>query len=287
MVFDRSVPHGGLVDRFKGIVSFYAYAKKFNYEFKIYHKHPYDLDFFLAPNSYDWRAKPEDLHYNLLDTDILYLMERFDIDPGTFLSGKKNKKFFVYSNVNYLHKIFDNETKSATETIWGQLFNELFRPTQTLQIEVGKVIGEIEKPFISFHTRFTSILGDFTDVRKKELSPDKQMALVRNCVEIINQHANQHKGDQILVFSDSIKFLSYIKQHTDYTVLDGNPLHIDGKNVVTGAVFHMKTFIDFFVLSKSEKIFLISTGPMYNSNFSRFASYLEGCEFKKIHDHTI
>ena len=38
IVFDGNFPHGGLVDRLKGILSFYQVAKKTDADFKIYFK---------------------------------------------------------------------------------------------------------------------------------------------------------------------------------------------------------------------------------------------------------
>ena len=41
--FDGLFPHGGLVDRLKGIISFYEVAKKLDYDFYIYFEHPFPL----------------------------------------------------------------------------------------------------------------------------------------------------------------------------------------------------------------------------------------------------
>ena len=41
--FDGVVSHGGLLDRLKGVISFYEVAKKKNVDFKIHFNHPFHL----------------------------------------------------------------------------------------------------------------------------------------------------------------------------------------------------------------------------------------------------
>ena len=49
--------HGGMCDRFKGMVSLYAYCKQRGIEFRILYNYPFDLSEYLVPSSYDWRLK--------------------------------------------------------------------------------------------------------------------------------------------------------------------------------------------------------------------------------------
>ena len=80
IVFDGNFGHGGLVDRLKGIVSFYAISKEINADFKIYFKHPFQLDTFLEPNQYNWLATDSDLNWNPFQTKFLFLMDNFSFN---------------------------------------------------------------------------------------------------------------------------------------------------------------------------------------------------------------
>jgi hypothetical protein len=44
----------------------------------------------------------------------------------------------------------------------------------------------------------------------------------------------------------------------------------------------MKTFLDFFVLSHSQKIYLLLTGKMYRSGFAKRAAKLHDVPFEVI-----
>ena len=71
--FDGFSQHGGLVDRLKGIISFYETAKQTGFEFKIYHEFPYKLEAFLEPNQYNWVANKEDMKWNPYQIFIFYV----------------------------------------------------------------------------------------------------------------------------------------------------------------------------------------------------------------------
>ena len=61
-------------------------------------------------------------------------------------------------------------------------------------------------------------------------------------------------------------------------VLEGNPSHIDVKNSGI-ADDNLKTFVDFFVISNAKRIYLLRTKEMYNSAFSKYASFISNREF--------
>jgi hypothetical protein len=47
--FDGTFSHGGLVDRIKGMISFYEVATQLNCNFKIRFDHPFDLSVYFEP----------------------------------------------------------------------------------------------------------------------------------------------------------------------------------------------------------------------------------------------
>ena len=50
---DGEAYHGGLCDRFKGIISLYAYCKCSGLPFRIRYTYPFRLEDYLAPAAYD------------------------------------------------------------------------------------------------------------------------------------------------------------------------------------------------------------------------------------------
>ncbi len=99
---DGIISHGGLVDRFKGIVSFYEVSKILNYDFYIQFTSPFNLEEYLDENSYNWQIKDASLRWNFFSTNFLYLMNRFDLNPLEIIQKTKGKDIFVYSNLDYI-----------------------------------------------------------------------------------------------------------------------------------------------------------------------------------------
>ena len=68
--FDGSVSHGGLLDRLKGVVSFFEIAKLKGYDFQIVFNHPFDLTQYLEVNTYNWLG--ESITFNPFSDKIYY-----------------------------------------------------------------------------------------------------------------------------------------------------------------------------------------------------------------------
>lgn len=54
---DGTAIHGGMCDRFKGIITLYAYCKYRGLPFRIKYTHPFRLEDYLSPAVYDWTLK--------------------------------------------------------------------------------------------------------------------------------------------------------------------------------------------------------------------------------------
>lgn len=276
IVFDGNFGHGGLVDRLKGIVSFYAISKEINANFKIYFKHPFQLDNFLEPNQYNWLATESDLKFNPLQTKFLFLMDNFSFNWNKVIKQSNKQKFIVYANVDYLNKIYTNLDSETLKAKWSQLFQELFKKSNVLQKELDKL--NLPTNYTAIHTRFTSLLGDFNDTSVRSVSQNRKNEIL----ELLNNEIEKtDKESTKIVFSDSIIFLTFIKENSDVIVLEGNPSHVDVKNSGSDDE-NLKTFVDFFVISQAKRIYLLRTEEMYNSAFSKYASYINDREFYNI-----
>ena len=280
IVFDGNFPHGGLVDRMKGIVSFYQISKEIDAKFKIYFKNPFDLNHFLIPNEYDWSSEEYDLCWNPSDTKVLYLMLNFSFDPINYFSSSKKKKFIVFCNIDYSKAIYPQNDVKTNEVLWGKSFNELFKMTDLLKNELEK--NKINQNSIAFHTRFTSLFGDFKDSPKSIATNERKEEIKCILLKTISEISIENKYSSSYIFSDSIEFLNFIKMNSDFKVIDGNPFHTDEDRKMGNVQKHLKTFLDFFIISKCDKIYLLKTNDMYNSSFSRYASFVGNKVFKVV-----
>ena len=276
---DGIFPHGGLIDRLKGIVSFYEVAIKLDYDFFIYFDNPFELTSFLIPNKVNWIISKKDINYNPRTSSILYLMDNFDLNPVELVKSKKSKNIIVYSNVDYLEKINLGKSHQEINTIWRNNFNTLFKESAQLHAAIKKLTQEKR---ITIHTRFTSLMGDFKDTTSGILNEIEKHDLMLKIIKEIDIIQSLDNNSKIYILSDSIFFLDYIKRNTSYHTLAGSPKHTDIKNNQSNLESHFKTFSDFYFMVNSDEIYLLRLDKMYNSGFSRYASILGNKEFKVI-----
>lgn len=275
--FDGATSHGGLMDRIKGIVSFYAIAKEKKIPFFIHFVYPFNLSVFLDEHKYKWNLP--NYKYNPLQDKVVYVMNNFEINPIDIINPEFKGTYFVYANVDHLAKLRPINTVEENTKYWAELYHELFVPSTYLQNAINKLPQEKR---VVCHTRFTTLMGDFKDTTSKILSVLEQKKLI----ELIELHleniALENSDKKVFVLSDSIKFLNYIQNKKKYNILPGLPKHIDVKNDNNNIDEHLKTFTDFYFMTSSEEVFLIHIPPMYNSAFSKYAAAVGGKQFVKI-----
>ncbi|NHM01134.1 hypothetical protein [Flavobacterium difficile] len=275
--FDGSVSHGGLLDRLKGVISFYEVAKIKQIDFKIYFNHPFQLSDFLQPNAVNWKL--ETLQFNPFQDEVLYLMNNFSVNPLALIDAKKNKKYFIYCNIDYLKNMHQDFSDATIQETWRTNYNQLFTESPILKEAIFKLPQEKN---IVCHTRFTSLMGDFADTTSVILNASEKENLVQKIIEKINNIQQQHSNLPIYVLSDSLVFLDAIKATTNFNTLSGTPKHVDVKSTFSSFEEHLKTFTDFYFISKSEQVFLLKIDQMYSSGFSKYAAIIGNKPFTII-----
>jgi hypothetical protein len=276
--FDGLFPHGGLVDRLKGIISFYQIAQILGYDFKIIFNNPFDLNLFLEPNNVDWQIDTSKMRWHPTKSKTLYLVNNFNVNPLKLIKNSKAKQFYVYANIDYGKTNFRDLNTEQLENKWRSDFNHLFKKSELLQAKLNEIATD---PFIAFHSRFTTLMGDFKDTTTKNLSKDQQNTLCNNLVTIINR-VKTEQNKSAFVFSDSINFIKFVKQNTQVNIVEGNPFHMDNfinNNNIDG---HLKTLIDFFMIAKSDTVYFLNVKPMYNSSFSKYAAIVGQANFEVL-----
>jgi hypothetical protein len=279
--FDGLFPHGGLVDRLKGIISFYEVAKKLDYDFYIHFEHPFKLSSFLKPNNANWKLENRKLQYNPLNTKIFYLMDVFSANPLELIRKSDAKTILIYSNVDFMGTINSQNDVEENHEIWRNNYFELFSDAPLLEKELKKLPQEKR---IVFHTRFTSLMGDFKDTTNVVLTEIDKQKLIDKLITRIKETAVLHPNVSIYVLSDSVFFLNYIKENTKYSILDGNPKHLGLKSSISNLESHLKTFSDFYFMTKSDVIYLLKFGQMYDSGFSKYAAILGNTKWISLQD---
>lgn len=266
----------GLTDRFKGILTVYALSKALNVPFRCIFTYPFHLTDYLLPNEYDWLPKANELSDSIHDVRYVILRKQPTLKRLMRLLPPQ-KQLRIYANYDYLKEI--NRTFN-THFRWGELFHELFRPTEELRQQIANYLNIIPDEFIACTFRFQSKLGDFKEINSHRLPEGKQQVLIQKNKEALIR-ISVSSGMPVLVTSDSMKFIDSLKDVRNIYCFPGKVVHIDCTYGEQKEAY-MKSFIDFFMLSTARKIYSVGTAQMYRSNFPAYAAKLRDIPFERI-----
>lgn len=270
---------GGLADRLRAIIAIYGWCKNNNRQFKINFTTPFILQNYLVPRNYDWI--PSNISYNKTETvvKVCLLEPRTCNRPEIFPRLSELGQDWCNNNLNIQDKqihVFSNLFNWNEN--FSQLFNELFKPCERIEKEINYHLSQINGQYISISFRFTTLLGDFKDCTGKPLCDNEKENLIKQsllAIQKISEQAPAH--DKILVTADSITFLNRITGLPNIYVIPGKIGHIDYES---GDDVNMKTFLDFFMISKAEAVYLAKGPGMYKSAFAKTASLVNNKPFK-------
>lgn len=274
-VVDGRLYTGGMTDRFIGIISLYALAKTYNIPFRIKYTSPFNLTDYLLPNKYNWIPSEGDYIESSLTSKVVYAVgePRFDKRLRNLIGIKQ---IHFYGNRDLLcfaeFQQFD----------WGKLFKELFRPADSLQEKLNTLRKEIgQGEYVSIVFRFQNLLGDFKEYNFKPLSEhNAREKYIEKCIGAIRDiHAKENKP--CLITSDSVLFLNRLRNLTYVYIIPGNLVHMGSEDTGTYSQYE-KSFLDFYGLAASNKIYNIVYGNMYPSGFPLYASKINSIPFERI-----
>ena len=278
-MIDGRTKHGGLADRLRGIISTYDVCKQLGYDFRIYFVHPFRLDDYLVPATFDWRVSEEELCYNPQDSSVVYCGSN-----GTHVElpfqrlylkqrmQAATKQAHVYTNAHLLQK----------GSHFSELFHELFCPSTALQEALDSHSELYKGGFVSMTLRFQQLLGDFKEDNYMVLSSEEQTVLIEKCIGKINELHEQMPHKKVLVTADSSRFLEEASRRLSYIyVVHGKVAHMDWSENIPFEV-NLKSFVDLIMISRAERAYLLQTGMMYNSGFPRRAAQVGNVPFKHI-----
>lgn len=276
---------GGLADRLKGIVSTYQLCQEMHLPFRIHFTHPFPLELFLVPNTYDWCISPSQLCFTQPQTLPVCL----EIGSESPWQQQRQKQYlqhaFQKAQSTQIH-VYTN-AMFACSNEFGKAFHELFRPSERLQNAINRQLDFIGQPFVSVSARFMGSLGDFTDTMPSAaLPPNQQQQLTDACLRQIEHIRKNHPDTTILVNSDSATFLQYAHQLPNTYTIPGRILHLDVKADETSmnAVYetYEKTLLDFFMIAHAQTVYRLKGPGMHCSGFPHVASLIGGKPFHSI-----
>lgn len=262
-------PHPGLVDRFKAIVGLYYIAKQNGFKFRLVYDTPFLLEKYLQPNTYLW---------NDIDCISKKRKDTKLITYGGYSEVPKLDKSvsqyhcYYYEGLNIL-RMANIENWEKT---WGELFHELFKPSEYLEGLLKKYVPQ--EPYIAVHVRFVNALDQFEKGFKKKLSDKEKGELIHRCLERIKEISNKQQKI-VYVFSDSMRFLSEAEQRGFQTLPIENIGHISFRKDES---VHDKTFVDFYTMAKSDKVYSLQGKHAYSSVFSQYAAIVGSAEYEIV-----
>lgn len=279
---DGLIHHSGFADRIRGILTLYDYCKKHGLDFRINFTDPFPLERFLIPASHDWRLMDGELSRNRKSSIPVYVDKRRDEGDRekrwqeatySYYFNKDFRQAHVYTNFDYAEERF------------ASLFNELFRTSTLLERKLEETSSKLGKSYVSVSTRFLELLGDFKEPKPMvaPLSETERVALIDLCLSKIQDiHKSEcHEGEKILVTSDSMSFLNAASKLDFVEIIEGKVAHISVKDSDREEA-DLKTMVDFLAISRARKSFLLQTGDMYLSNFSKRAAQIGCHEFVEV-----
>lgn len=268
---------GGMADRFKGAVSAYAYCKQRNIEYRIRYVFPFELSDYILPAEYDWKLKENEYTQCVRDARVMYA--RAELGPRLVRQKIGRRQLHYYGNYDNLEYL--NRT-GGTDYRWGELFKELFKPSPAIEQAVNAKTGEIGGPYVSAVFRFQNLLGDFKEYKYSTLENHQEREeLIEKCLQGIDIIKEKHPGMPVLVTSDSGVFVRRASQVPGVHVVGGDRVHI-GSNTSDNKDTYLNSFVDFYMLAGSQKIYSVQAGRMYATNFPAYAAKLNDIGFDRI-----
>lgn len=272
VIIDDKVKHPGLVDRLKTIISSFFIAKKTNRNFKLHFTEPFDLRTYLEPNRFNWVCSPDLINYSLLRSRIL----TYDHTKPIPTINKNKIQYHVYRGGDIIRQYYSIPERYQR---WADLFRELFKPTKRVKNEIERH-NRKEDTYIGIHARFVNLLEDFEEANSSTLTQLEKDRLVEQVIDTIRRISGENQNKDVIIFSDSQLFLDEIRSMNKNMVLDGEIGHISFCSNQEDII--LKTFSDFFMLSRASKVYGIVSPLLYSSAFPAYAAWSEGKEFIRI-----
>ena len=268
----------GITDRFKAIVGLYYIAKQNGLDFHLIHRAGFDLRDYLRPNKVQWEAGLVDI------LNVPWKLRRYNYLPP-FDGVPVLESGFTYVCKHYVGK---NNIESMDlpdwQDLWRKLFLELFTPGEA----VLDALSEARMPehYTAVNARFVNSLGTFeTTDYNAPLPEDAQRALIEAVLQKVSECENASNAP-VVVSSDSARFLK-VASESGFRTIDREGIgHI--MNPGAGELVALKTFVNFYLLARAEKVYSIlnvdgfPSNSLYKTQYPRYAAIVGGKPFERV-----
>lgn len=166
---------------------------------------------------------------------------------------------------------------------YGPLFHELFKPTRELQEQINYHLDKLggKKKYISCTFRFRQLLGDFKE--GGEILPlEKRKLYIERCILTVKDLHLKNSDKSILVTADSSTFLSKLRERAlPYVyIMPGKVVHL-GFTFNASHAIYLKSFLDMYMISLADIVYLVRDELMYHSGFPYRAALLGKARYKE------
>lgn len=272
-IVDGSTFHGGLADRWKGIITLYAMAKATCRDFRILYTFPFDLQEFQIPARYNWQLREGELSDRVCRISLV----RTTADSDRIFHFPLDKQIHCFANRDWLEEI---NAHFHTTYVWGELFEELFQPTERVRKALETYETVLPESYVAVAFRLQNLFGDFSEYEFQPTNDARRKEISRLCQSYLKQlHDKTQKP--ILVTSDSKHFTQEMANLPFVTYTTGQAVHADStSNASIGQ--YMKSFVDFYLLANAEEVYSAGTKEMYPSEFPLYAAKLHNRPFTRV-----
>lgn len=233
---------------------------------------------FLVPNMYDWELKEGEFVRNRsVGFRFFNSYSHIDEDKDDYYSLLDSKKQQVHCYTNV----------TIDEPHMHTYFCELFKPSYVLLAAIDKCHESVQRGggYVSITFRFQNLLGDLHERYATELTTKEEkedyISHFLSAIEYVYQK-NKANINKILVTADSQAFLERAKQLLYVYIVPGIITHIDFAGD-KGGMNHIKDFLDMFMISGANHVYLYSYGRMYSaSRFAKTAALLGGKPYTQL-----
>lgn len=276
---------GGLADRLRGIVSVYMLCKEAYWDFRIHFTHPFPLEMFLEPNTYDWHISSQQMCYTRPATTPVCL----EVGSESHWQQQKQRaylKHLIEATQSQQVHVYTNALFAYKEG-FRAAFHELFKPSEKLRQAIQQEQSMLGDGYVSVSARFMGALGDFKDTMQTGvLPPEKKKQLIDACIREVEHIHQIHPTVKVLVNSDSSTFLQQVQQLPYVYTIPGTITHLDvtEKEVKPEKVYqtYEKTLLDFFMIAHAQHIYRLEGRWMRASGFPYAASLVYEHPFHPI-----
>ena len=277
-VIDRTNCVCGITDRLKAAVGLCYVAHLNGLDFYFIHRAGFDIREYLVPNRIPWAAELSDISWAPWKTERIKYYPPFDNFPE-FKSDKQYVcKKYLGRNIMEFNKVPDWQRR------WRELFWEMFSPSET----VSEALAQRKLPdhYSVVNARFINALGKFEKASYNKPFPEEMQKRIIDEVMREVKRCEDDSDVPVIVYSDSVAFLQAASEK-GFRICDPEGIgHI--MNVKIGKRVELDTFVNFFQMSRADRIYSIRRieglpeNCLYKTQYPKYAAIIGNKPFVQV-----